>query len=359
MGKKEILFIALIFTLLSIGTACSHKEQPVQADAKASSQVRPQVVAAVKLNEAALTNTLAVVGKIVPNEEVKVSPKTSGKITRVLAEVGQEVAAGTILMELDSSDLALQVEKNRIQLDEAKRSLERKKVLLDSGAISQTDYEAALSSYETYSITLRQSENELANTQVKSPIAGIIAMKNVNPGETVTSSTVAFTVVNIGIVQVKASLMEDEVNYVKTGQEVEVAVPAVTDKLYQGTVVTISPYADDKDKTYPLSVAVVNTAQELKPGMFAELKLKYNRLEGVIAVPRETVVDRGEKKVVYLVDGDKAVECPVEVGIILNGMAEIRAGLKTGDVLITSGLQTMRDGKTVSIQGEGTVKNGN
>lgn len=353
--KKTIRLIVLIFMLLinvvGCGTKSTTTTQPTQTNANGQGQA--QSVSVIKVDKSALTNTISVVGKVLPSEEIKVSPKSSGRIERIQKDVGQEVSAGEVLMELDSSDLALQIEKTRLQLDDAKRSLDRKKALVDSGAISQSEYDTALNTYDTYRLTMQQNENDLANAQIKSSINGIITAKTVSLGETVSSSTAAYTIVNIDKVQVNATLMEDEVNYVKVGQAVDIVIPAISTQTYKGIVSKISPYASDKDKSYPLWVEVENQERVLKPGMFAEVKLKYNRLEGVIAVPKDCIVDKGDKKVIYVVNVDKAAERPVKIGIVLNGTVEVTEGLNPGDILITSGLNTLKDGKSVSIKGEG------
>ena len=353
--KKTILSIVLILMLLINIVGCSNisttTSQPTQANANGQGQA--QSVSVIKVVKAALTNTLSVVGKVLPSQEINVSPKSSGRIEQIQKDVGKEVSAGEVLMELDSSDLALQIEKTRIVLADAKRSLDQKKTLVDSGAISKSEYDTALNTYNTSLLTMQQNESDLANAQIKSPINGIISAKNVNLGETVSSSTVTYTIVNIDKVLVNASLMEDEVNYVKVGQAVDIVVPAISNQTYKGIVSKISPTASDKDKTYPVWVEIENQKRVLKPGMFAEIKLKYNRLESVISVPKDAIVDRGDKKVVYVVNVDKAAERPVKTGLVVNGMVEVTEGLNPGDILITSGLQTLKDGKSVSIKAEG------
>lgn len=353
--KKTLPLIILLFILLINVVGCSNKSTPTSqpTQANVNGQGQAQSVSVIKVDKSALTNTISVVGKVIPSEEIKVSPKSSGRIERIQKDVGQEVSAGEVLMELDSSDLALQIEKTRILLDDSKRSLDRKKALVDSGAISQSEYDTSLNTYDTYRLTMQQNENELANAQIKSPISGLVTIKNFNLGETVTSNTVAYTIVNIDKVLVNASLMEDEVNYVKVGQAVDIVVPAISDQTYKGIVAKISPYASDKDKTYPVWVEVNNQKRVLKPGMFAEIKLNYNRLEGVISVSKDFIVDKGDKKVVYVVNVDKAAERPIETGIVLNGRVEVTKGLNAGDILITSGLKTLKDGKSVTIKGEG------
>ncbi len=353
--KKKIPLIVLIIMLLNNIVGCGIKattaSQPAQANGNGQGQV--QSVSVIKVEKSPLTNSISVVGKVLPSEEVNVSPKSAGRIGRIQKDVGQEVNAGEVLLELESSDLALVADKTRVQLDDSKRTLDRKETLFNAGAISKSEYDTAQNTYETIRLTMQQNESDLANTQIKSPIKGVVTAKNVSLGAMVSSSTVAYTVVNIDKVQVNASLMEDEVNYVKVGQAVDVVVPSISSQAYKGTVSKISPTANDKDKTYPVWVEIENQKRVLKPGMFAEIKLKYNRLDSVIAVPKDTIVDRGDKKVIYVLNTDKAAEHPVKTGIALNGMVEITEGLNSGDILITSGLNTLKDGKSVSIKGEG------
>lgn len=353
--KKKISLLVLIFMLLMNVSGCGIKSstasKPIQANANGQGQA--QSVSVVKVEKSALTNAISVVGKVLPSEEVNVSPKSAGRIARISKDVGQEVSAGDVLLELESSDLALVADKTRVQLEDAKRNLDRKETLFKAGAIPKSEFDTAQNTYDTLQLTMQQNESDLANTQIKSPITGVVTAKNVSLGAMVTSGTAAYTVVNIDKVQVNASLMEDEVNYVKVGQTVDVVIPAISNQAYKGTVSKISPYASDKDKTYPVWVQIENQKRILKPGMFAEIKLKYNRLDSVIAVPKDTIVDRGDKKVVYVVNGDKAAEHPVKTGIALNGRVEITEGLNLGDMLITSGLNTLKDGKSVSIKGEG------
>jgi RND family efflux transporter MFP subunit len=340
-----------------------------------------------------LANKLTVSGKISPAEEVKVVPKAPGKVARVNCEVGQSVRAGDILIELENSDIRarldsaraalavseanlerarIQLEKSKIQLDDAKRLFERKKALYDNGAISLSDYEAAGSSFESvkkdYEInkagvassqasvdqsraSVRQIEVELENSMVVSPVSGIIASRSVTAGEFVSNSSAAVVVVNIDKVEINSGLMEDEINFVKQGQEVEVTVTAVSSKPFKGKVTKISPSADAKTKVYPIWVAIDNPDRVLKPGMFAEIRLQTRQREGVLAVPAEAVVERSGQKAVYVAQGDVAVERKVKVGVSEGGKAEITEGLKGEEMVIVTGLQSLKNGQPISLQG--------
>lgn len=365
---RKTLVIMMILGVLIMSAACGQKTASNQAGAGSQAQrqgpvpgpgqgqAQAQAVTAVKLEKTNLTGTISVVGQLNPQQEVKVAPKSSGKVEQVFADVGQEASAGTVLMRLNNSDLQIQLQKTQIQLNDAKVKLDRYKTLYESGGVSKLDYETAQSAYNTLRVTFEQNQNDLANSEVCSPIEGTVTARNVNPGEFAGSTTAAFTVVNLDKVLVIANLMEDEVNYIKIGQAVEVTVPAVTDKAFPGGISKVSPYADSKSKAYPVWVLVDNPEHFLKPGMFAAAKMTYNKREGVMVVPNDSIVDRNGKKVVYIVVDNKAAEKPVKLGASLGGKTEITEGLNSGDVLITNGLATMRDGKAVSVAGEAGKK---
>lgn len=384
MRKKAILGILIISVVLS-GTACGKKQDPAQSEA------RLQTVSVVKVEKGDMIKKLSVSGKILPQEEVKVVPKAAGKVASVNCDVGQVVAAGSILLVLDNTDIQVrldsaratlavstanldkakwQLEKNQIQVDDAKRNLDRKKALFDNGAVSQSDYETARSSYESarrdYDMngaalassqatveqsraSMRQSEVDLENTSVRSPISGIISTRSVNAGEYVTNSTAAIVVVNIDTVEVNTYLLEDEINSVKQGQDVDVVVAAVSKSPLKGRVTKVSPSADSKSKTYPIWVSIPNPGGSLKPGMFAEIQVVVSKRQGVLSVPPEAIVERGGKKVAYVVDGDKALEKQVTPGITQGGKIEVE-GLNEGDMLIVTGLQTIKTGTAVKVQ---------
>lgn len=386
MRKKAVLGILILSVIIS-GTACGQKQAPVQAES------RVQTVSAVKVEKADMISKLTVSGKISPAGEVKVVPKSPGKVARVNVDVGQAVAAGALLLELDNTDIQVKLEsaraalavsdanlekarwqlaKNQIQVDDAKRNLDRKKALFDNGAASQLDYETAKSSYESakrdYDMneaglsssrasveqsraSLRQSEVDMDNSLVRSPISGIVASKNVSAGEYVSNSTAAVVVVNIDTVEVNASLAEDEINNIKQGLQVDVAVPAVSPSPLKGVVTKVSPSADPKNKTYPIWVAISNPDKLLKPGMFAEIQLVTKQRRGVLAIPAAAILERNGGKVVFVAEGEKAVERKVKVGMSEGGKTEILEGLNEGDMLVVSGLQVLRNGSDIKLQG--------
>ncbi|MZP29790.1 efflux RND transporter periplasmic adaptor subunit [Heliobacterium undosum] len=382
--RTRNVVLAVCLTTMVLTTACGKTDAPATSAASAVTSVKT-----VPVKRATLTSTVTLSGKIEPSESVNVVPKSSGKAAGVYGDVGQRVSAGTTLIQMENSDILAkldaakaalaageanlerakaQLEKTQIQLDEAKRNLERQKMLFESGAASQSQYDtaqtnhdsikkdydmnaasvaAAQASVEQNKAAIRQNEVDLENSRVFSPISGIIASKNVNAGESVSASTAPFVVINMQTVQINAGVSEADINQFKLGLDVDVRVPAASPKPFKGKVTKLSPSADAKTKTYPVWVSVDNTDDLLKAGMYAEILVTTQRLENALTVPSDAVVERKGQKVVYILDGDKAVERKVSVGKVDEGLTQVTEGVAEGEKVITTGLQALRDGVAV------------
>ncbi|MTV49248.1 efflux RND transporter periplasmic adaptor subunit [Heliobacillus mobilis] len=385
--KKEMGVGLLALVLLTAGTACGKQTEAPTAEAAA------QTVSLAKVQRASLSNRLTFNGTLEAKEELKLVPKGTGKVAHSNGEVGQMVRAGDVLMELDNADIQarldsakagvavneanlqkaqVQLEMDQIALDDAQRNYERQKALFEAGAAPKTEFENSKSAYDTAvkrvandqasiasaqaqmqqsQAQIRQIEVELNDTILRSPVTGIIADRSANTGEYVSNTNPAFTVVNIDTVEVKANLTETDINYVKTGQEVEVKITAARTEPFKGRITKISPIADEKSKTYPIWISIDNHDYILKPGMFAEFQLNTNQKTDVLTVPTEAIIERNGTPMIYLAVEGKAVEKKVHLGITDGKLVEILDGITENDKIITSGLKTLTDGVAIAEQG--------
>nr|WP_243237268.1 efflux RND transporter periplasmic adaptor subunit [Heliobacterium chlorum] len=377
----------LALVLLTAGTACGKQPEATTAEAPA------QTVSLAKVQRASLSNRLTFNGTLEAKEELKLVPKGTGKVAQINGEVGQMVRAGDVLMELDNRDIQarldsaragvavneaslqraqVQLEMDQIALGDAQRNYERQKALFEAGAAPKTEFENSKSAYDKADkqvandqasiasaqaqmqqsqAQIRQIEVELNDTVLRSPVTGIIAERSANTGEYVSNTNPAFTVVNIDTVEVKANLTETDINYVKTGQEVEVKITAARTEPFKGRITKISPIADEKAKTYPIWISIDNHDYILKPGMFAEFQLNTNQKTDVLTVPTEAIIERNGTPMIYLAVDGKAVEKKVHLGITDGKLVEILDGITENDKVITSGLKTLTDGVAIAEQG--------
>ncbi|MFA6808219.1 MAG: efflux RND transporter periplasmic adaptor subunit, partial [Eubacteriales bacterium] len=290
-----------------------------------------------------------------------------------------------VLFGLDKSDLqasydqaaaALKIveanyQMSKEQIENAKLQLTRYKELYEVGAISKADLEKMELSASDASLQVleaqmdqaraayQSAEDMLADMDVKSPIAGIVTAINVDVGDMATSASPTVTIVEMDSVYISVSVSEKVINHIKNGQEVLVEIAAASKTNVKGQIASLSPAADGMTGQYALKVYIDNKNHEIKPGMFARVEIATASKDGVIAVPTDSIIFRGDKYVAYVIEDGKAVEREVSTGLDNGKTTEMLKGLSVGEILIVSGQNYVTDGteiKIVTLDGEPVVE---
>ncbi len=367
MVGLPVLLLAALALILSAG--CGSGDNSTANEDKA---VPVTVMEAKKDNISAKT---VITGKVTPSSEVIIIPKIGGKAARVPVDIGYKVKKGDLLLQIDTTDLEIQLsaaingltnaklthDQAVLNYNNAKSNYERMKSLFQEGAVSQQQLEQAELQYNLAKDAMNQPVAETAMNQVESirqqiadagitsPIDGEIATRQIDPGEMAGSSSPVMTVVNIDTVFVEATVAESDIARVKEGQEVTVKVDAAGGS-FSGKVKLLSPVANAQTKGYPVKIEIDNPEHQLKPGMFAEIELVTKKREGVVAVPKEAIVDKGSGKVLYVLQGSVVEQRQVETGIETDEMTEVVKGLEVGEKFIIEGQHKLADKTKVTIK---------
>ncbi len=302
-----------------------------------------------------------------------------------LAEAGLSKAKNADLPSLQSQTEAgvvnarAALESARINFTNAETDYRRMKELFNAGVIPQQQLEQAekgfnlaKTAYETAQNNLQTAENNanivnkntvpetirlfeaqlnqarvaFANSKITAPISGVVTARNINPGEMASPTQPVLTIVNLDKLVVQASVSEDQINNLKTGQKVQVKVGAVSEEPFQGAVTNIALAASPVTKAYLVKIQVPNPQHVLKPGMFAEVELPGKVREGVF-VPRQALSKNNE---VWVVSQGVARKKEVTVGESDGEKVIINTGLTVGEEVITSGQEYLTDGVGVDVK---------
>lgn len=371
--KRTILVISVLASICLAAAGCGSKSTAPAGGGKGMAV--PVAVQTVK--RADVARELVLSGQLAGDQSVVVSPKIAGKVDDVRFELGSRVARGDVLFTLDDTDIVAQVQQYEASVaaaaarkrvaeqnrENASRQFERYKQLYEQGAISADTFESykfkldqALSEEPESNLaqmeaSLSYQRNQLANTVVTSPISGEVAVKNVEVGGMVSSSTQAVTIVNLDKVKVQLPVGEQQIGKLKQGQEVKVLVPSVREEQFNAVIANISPAADPKTKSFLVEVKMDNPEHVLKQGMFAEVHIATDRKEKALTVPVDAVVARSGDNYVFTVVEGKAKENKVKAGISDGKVNEIIEGLSEGDQAIVLGQQGLINGSPVLVQG--------
>jgi RND family efflux transporter MFP subunit len=286
-----------------------------------------------------------------------------GRITGIPVKVGDQVKAGQTLVEVDDELKLIAVEQARAallaaetNLAKARRDVERAEKLFAAGDVADVELEGNRLAYRSAdaqakgaAVNLKYAERQLADTRIKSPVAGSVAAKMVELGEMVTPGKVVANIVDTGNLKVLVSIPEDQIGKVRVSQEVSLQVDSDPGRTFHGTVASVGSKADARSAhTYPVEIAVGKEATgRFKVGMFARVEIQASNVANALTIPKEALMGGKEKPSVFVVVNDVAKAQPVKLGITNGERHEVVEGLKEGDLVVTFGSHSLKDGTPV------------
>lgn len=353
MTKRLYLFLALAALLLA---ACSRKTEETRTAPLAT----PVTVAqAVTRSIALLEET---VGNLESMDDPLISAEVAGKVLRVMVVVGSEVKPGQVLAVLDAQDMSLsrqtaQAEVARVAALSAnqERNLERLQQLREKNFISQAalDDAAAQSMALTEQLAaaraqLALAERNVGKTSVLSPVGGRVEKQIVSPGQFVKVGDALFQLVTTGKLRARLPFPESMANVVQRGMTVRLSSAATPGTLVLGKIDEIRPMTVSSNRAIDAFVTLANPGA-WKPGASVNAALVLAVHEHALLVPVQSVVLRPAGNVVYVVQGDKALQRKVELGQKQGGMVEIRSGLEAGASVVVDGAGFLTDQAAISV----------
>jgi RND family efflux transporter MFP subunit len=222
--------------------------------------------------------------------------------------------------------------------------------LYGEGAVPLQAYEQAQSAVNMARESYTAASDAYGNTSVTAPISGYVTSVNVAAGGIASQAMPAVTISNIDRLEIRASLSENMINKVRVGDGVDVLVKSVSDTPFSGTVTALAPAPASGSLTYPVIITLENPGDSLKPGMFAEVEIVTDRLEGVLTAPSKSVMIKSGRQVVATIgEGGQAAFRNVVTGVD-NGMAvEIKEGLAEGELVVVEGQAYIDESSIVNI----------
>ena len=339
MKMNVIVRSLLVCGVCVASVACGSKksaevaEQPVEvAKPKVSTEV-------VKIQDVDMQSVFmgTVEGYAVNN----ITPQQPRRITRVLVDVGDRVSAGQKVAELDNSSLA----QAKAQYENAKASFERSDELYKFGGESKASWEAVKTQYEVAKLTY---ENLLENTTLVSPISGVITARNYDNGDMVAGQPI-FVVQQISPAKVVISVSENLYSYLKKGMPVSIELDAFPGQTFDGKIHRITPSIDAATHTFPVEVVIPNGKEQIKPGMYARVTMKYGTRQNIVVPDRAVVKMLGSgDRFIYVCKADGTVSYQkVELGRRMQDKYEVLSGIADGDEVVVTGQAALKDGLAV------------
>jgi HlyD family secretion protein len=384
--------------LACIAAGCS-KSETAQARGR-DTAVKPVKVEAVR--QETVRRAVEVVGTLAAVDQVTVSSETEGKVSRILADLGDRVTAGQALIQLDNEkqqynfdqqkaalaralaqygandpqhlpeiEKTPDVQKASADLQQAKQSYERaselfKRTLVPRQALDDAEtalqskrasYDASLqtaknlrASIQASEATMKLADRQFRDTQIRAPFDGYIEKRLVQLGELVKAQMPVIAVVRVDPLKVIAEIPEKMAPWIKDGQPVELHVDAYPERKFEGKVSRISPAVNTATRAFPFEALVPNRDTVLKPGTFARVHIESGREDQVLTLPYDALQYRYGVNRVFVVDNDKLNVHELKVGDRIGDRIEILSGVSAGDRVAVTDEEKLIDGGKVSVK---------
>jgi len=346
-ARAALLAVAVGFALAGckVQTGPGGDAKAAQGAEKAADAVPVEVAAASRRSIAANYSGTAA---LEAHGEAQVVAKTSGIALEVLADVGQQVRAGQVLLRIDRDRATLQVAQADAQVRKLEANYRRAAQLVEQKMVSVNDVDQLRFDLENARATLRLARLELSYGTVTAPIAGVVSTRDIKPGNFVQINTPIFGIVDTSKLEATLNVPEREFETLKPGQPVQLVADALPGKSFDGRVDRVSPVVDSGSGTFRV-VCAFEGGGLLQPGMFGRIRIEYDQRADALVVPRNALLDDGGSPAVFVVRGDKAERVELALGYADGEWIEVRKGLKEGDRVVVAGKSALRDGSVVKV----------
>jgi membrane fusion protein, multidrug efflux system len=307
----------------------------------------PVAVETAAVATARLQEDVAAIGTLRSNESVVVRPEISGRISEIGFTEGGKVEKGQLLVALDSSVYAAEVQQARANLALAETNFRRTTDLERDKFVSATAKDQSLNALRVAQANVALAEARLAKTQIRAPFGGVIGIRQVSVGDYVKEGQDLVTLEDISSLKVDFRLPEVMLMDLKRGQAVEVASDAMANRTYTATLDAIDPLVDQNGRAVILRARLKNTDGQLRPGMFVRTRLILAERANALTVPEEALMPSGADQFVYRVVDGKAMRVKIKTGLRRGSQVEVTEGLQAGDVVVTAGQIKLREGAAV------------
>ncbi len=373
IGAAIVLVLAGIFFMQGVFTPA------VQVEAASVTQMYPSQT----------FSLLNASGYVVAQRKAAVASKVTGRLISLFVEEGSTVKKGQVIAKLESDDVAAARDQAKANLDAARYALEqakaefndatitfnRNKELIGQGYVAQAEYDASEARFRRAragvsaaeaavqaSVAALQGANvAFEYTLIRAPFDAVVLTKNADIGDIVTpigaaadAKAAVVSIADMSSLQVEVDVSESNLQQVKTGQPCEILLDALPEYRFRGAVHMIVPTADRTKATVMVKIRFIDSDNRILPEMSAKVAFLSREVMSAEEKPRTVVnpaaiVDRKDKKAVFLITDNRVIETQVTLGEKLGDMVEVLSGVKTGDLIVLKPLDRMRNGQRIKI----------
>jgi len=287
--------------------------------------------------------------------------KVAGYLKTIRVDKGDRVKAGQVVAEIEAPELEADYVHQKAEVTVAevahRRVSDAQKKAPD--LVMPQTVDDAKGKLDMAKANMQRTETLLGYTKIVAPFSGIVSRRSVDPGAfipaatsgSVATSAALLTLIDIRSVRIEIPVPEPEVPRVRVGLPVQVTVDEIPGRVFTGAVTRFAYALDEASKTMLAEAEIPNPTEELRPGMYARVRVGIERKVEALLVPAAALIaGRGQDSVLTIADG-KAKRLPVKTGFRDDSDVEILDGLSADQPVILGGSNPPADGQPVQVGG--------
>ncbi len=337
---KKIAVVSVLAALVIAG-GCSQGNSKTQEAAPAASAILTVRTAPITLQEVSQINefTATVEANIVNN----IAPMMSVRINQIFVEVGDFVRAGQKLVQMDNNNLS----QAKTQLDNLETSFKRIDELYKVGGVSRAEWDMQKTNLD---IARTSYQNLVENTQLLSPINGVVTARNYDSGDLYSMGRAVLVIEQVSPVKLMINVSEQFYTKVKKGMPVDVRLDVYPGDTFQGKVSLVYPTITAATRTFPVEITIANTNAKVRPGMFARVTIDLGTAPCLLVPDQAVIKQRGSgERYLYVYQNGKAEYRLLELGKLVDNQYVVLSGVEEGEQVITAGLTNLTNGADVEL----------
>ncbi len=359
MNKRILIGLLVLLGLGAvIGGLLGAKAQQFGAMADAGPQAPVESVTVATVTSQTWNPTLKAVGTLTAENGVTLSAEVAGTVAKIDFESGAMVAKGTLLAQFDVSVEQAQLRSAEASAELARLNAERIRALRSSETLAQADLDTVEAQLKQATANAEAIRAAIEKKTFRAPFAGTLGIRKVNIGQYVNSGQAIVDLQTLDPIHVDFTLPQQRVVDLAVGQEVQVTTDGADGVTFAGRITALEPRVETATRSLRVRATLSNTAERLRPGMFANVDVVLPSTAPVITIPSSSVLFAPYGDSVFVLErkkDEKGVETitvrqqTVRLGVTRGDFVAVVSGLKAGDEVVSTAAFKLRNGGVVTI----------
>lgn len=352
--------LGLVVLLLSLCGGCSRGEgerggstSSAEAAEGAAESVPIEVVT---VRTGAVSDTVLATATLTSQREVTVLSGANGQLVSLEVEEGERVEEKQLLGRVRNDELALAVDRARASVRRAEAEVARLRPLNEKGYIPRAEYDRAQTEAEIAREELKRAQVGAAETVLRAPIGGVVAVRHIDPGAQITATQPIVTLLDPDALEAVVQVPERVLGQLRLGQRAQIVSEALgKHRPFPGRIERIAPTVDPLTGTLKVEVVLEEISDgvsehKLRPGMFVEVRIVTDTRPDVPLVPKRAVLFEDTRPYVFVARDGFARLAWIETGAAGGeDLVEVRSGLTAGAEVVVLGQAALKDGTPLRI----------